>query len=108
MLFSLEKFQKLQPKLHKHDNFNGKRETSYATEDCLDCHGQHCGKCIRIRSYSGPYFSAFGLIRTLFNQCNVFGSNQILSTKQHYHRQKNQELLEIKKAKLKKNNSLKS
>ena len=43
MLFSLEKFQKLQPKLHKHDNFNGKRETSYATEDCLECHGQHCG-----------------------------------------------------------------
>ena len=61
---------------HQQDSFDEK----CATEHCLECHGQfnrikpktllfeqhyhkqiHCVKSVRIRSYSGPYFPAFGL-----------------------------------------------
>ena len=55
---------------HQKDSFNGKWESSSATEHCLECHGQ-------------------------INWINP----KTLSTKQKYHRQKIEESLEIKKAK---------
>ena len=55
---------------HQQDSFNGKWESSGATEHCLECHGQ-------------------------FNWINP----KTLSTEQQYHRRKIWESLEIKKAK---------
>ena len=55
---------------HQQDSFNGKWESSDATEHCLECHGQ-------------------------FNWINP----KTLPTEQQYHRRKTRELLEIKKAK---------
>ena len=55
---------------HQQDSFNGKWESSGATEHCLECHGQ-------------------------FNWINP----KTLSTEQQYHRRKIREALEIKKAK---------
>ena len=55
---------------HQQDSFNGKWESSGATEHCLECHGQ-------------------------FNWINP----KTLSTEQQYHRRKIRESLEIKKAK---------
>ena len=55
---------------HQQDSFNGKWESSGATEHCLECHGQ-------------------------FNWINL----KTLSTEQQYHRWKIWEPLEIKKAK---------
>ena len=62
---------------HQQDSFNGKWESSDATEHCLECHGQ-------------------------FNWINP----KTLSTEQQYHRQKLRESLEIKKAKTKKRRKL--
>ena len=56
------------------DGFNGKWESSGATEHCLECHGQ-------------------------FNWINP----KTLSTEQQYHRRKIRESLEIEKAKMNKN-----
>ena len=55
---------------HQQDSFNGKWESSGATEHCLECHGQ-------------------------FNWINL----KTLSTEQQYHRWKIWEPLEVKKAK---------
>ena len=55
---------------HQQDSFNGKWESSGATEHCLECHGQ-------------------------FNWMNP----KTLSTGQQYHRRKIRESLEIKRAK---------
>ena len=55
---------------HQQDSFNGKWESSGATEHCLECHGQ-------------------------FNWINP----KTLSTEQQYHRRKIRESLEIKKTK---------
>ena len=55
---------------HQQDSFNGKWESSGATEHCLECHGQ-------------------------FNWINL----KTFSTEQQYHRWKIWEPLEIKKAK---------
>ena len=55
---------------HQQDSFNGKWESSDATEHCLECHGQ-------------------------FNWINP----KTLSTEQQYHRRKIRESLEIKKTK---------
>ena len=55
---------------HQQDSFNGKWESSGATEHCLECHGK-------------------------FNWINP----KTLSTEQQYHRRKIRESLEIKKAK---------
>ena len=55
---------------HQQDSFNGKWESSGATEHCLECHGQ-------------------------FNWINT----KTLSTEQQYHRRKIRESFEIKKAK---------
>ena len=55
---------------HQQDSFNGKWESSGATEHCLECHGQ-------------------------FNWINP----KTLSTEQQYHRRKIREALEIKKTK---------
>ena len=52
---------------HQQDSFNGKWESSDATEHCLECHGQ-------------------------FNWINP----KTLSTEQQYHRRKTRESLEIK------------
>ena len=57
---------------HQQDSFNGKWESSGATEHCLECHGQ-------------------------FNWINP----KTLSTEQQYHRRKIRESLEIKKTKKK-------
>ena len=56
--------------VNQQDSFNGKSESSGATEHCLQCHGQ-------------------------FNWINP----KTLSTEQQYHRRKIRESLEIKKAK---------
>ena len=58
---------------HQHDSFNGKWESSGATEHCLECHGE-------------------------FNLINP----KTLSTEQQYYRRKIRESLEIKKAKMSK------
>ena len=58
---------------HQQDSFNGKSESSGATEHCLECHGE-------------------------FNSINP----KTLSTEQQYYRRKIRESLEIKKAKMSK------
>ena len=63
---------------HQQHSLKGKLESSGATEHTLECLGNfnwlHCLKSIRIRSYSVPYFPAFGLNTERYS-ISVFSPN---------------------------------
>lgn len=73
MLFSLEEIRKLHQKLHQHDSFNGKLESSCATVDSHECHGRF-----------------------------IWIKPKTLSTEQHDHGQKSQRVVRNQKSQIKK------